>query len=132
MNENIITVNIKHLGTRITVLCVYAPSNDKVDLEKGQFYEKLNDTLINIGTTREIILLGDFNGHIGTKLNNQVVGLYGETRLNDNGEHLIDLCESHNLRIMNGCFKHKMIHKYTWEQLTLTHSLSHSLWLLKP
>ena len=110
MNENLITVNINHLGIKITALCVYAASNDKVDLEKGQFYEKLNETLINIGT-REIILLGDFSGHTGTKVNNQVVGPYGETRLNDNGERLIDLCGSHSLRIRNGRFKHKMIHK---------------------
>jgi len=34
VNENIITVNINHLGTKITVLCVYAPSNDKANLEK--------------------------------------------------------------------------------------------------
>ena len=113
MNENIITANIKHLGFKITILCAYAPSNDKADLEKDQFYEKLNETLINIGTTREVILLGDFNGRTGTKLDNQIVGPYGETRINDNGERLIDLCESHNLRIMNGYFKHKMIHKYT-------------------
>jgi len=90
VNENIITVNINHLGIKITLLCVYAPSNNKVDLEKDQFYEKLNETLINIGTTRKIILLGDFNGHAGTKVNNQVVGPYGETRINDNGECLID------------------------------------------
>ena len=71
VNENIITVNIKHLGTTITVFCIYARSNDKVDLEKDLFYEKLNETLINTGT-REIILLGDFNGHTGTKLNIQI------------------------------------------------------------
>jgi len=92
VNENM-TVNINHLVIKTTALCVYAPSNDKVDLEKDQFYEKLNETLINIDTTREIILLGDFNGHTGTKVNNQVVGPYGETRINDNGERLIGLCE---------------------------------------
>jgi exonuclease III len=74
------------LGTKITALCVYTPSEDKVNLEKDQFYEKLNETLENICTTREIILLGDFNGHTGTKVNNQVVGPYGETRINDSGE----------------------------------------------
>ena len=95
------------MGTKITVLCVYAPSNDKVNLEKDQFYNKPNETLVHIGMTREIILLGDFNGHTGTKVNNQVVGPYGETRINDNGERLIDLCESHNLIITNGYFKHK-------------------------
>jgi len=102
VNKNI-TVNINHLGIKITVLCVHAPSNDKVDLEKDQFYEKLNETLINIGTTREIILLGDFNGHTGTKVN-EVVGPYGVRRINENGERLIDLWESHNLRITNGYF----------------------------
>jgi hypothetical protein len=75
-----------------------------VNLEKDQYYEKMNKTLVNIGTTREIILLGDFNGHMGTKVNNQVAGPYGETRINDNGERLIDLCESRNLRITNGYF----------------------------
>ena len=60
--------------------------------------------------------MGDFNGHTSTKVNNQVVEPYGETRINDNGERLIGLCESYNLRITNGYFKRKMIHKYTWEQ----------------
>ena len=44
VTENVITININRLGTKITVLCVYAPSNDKVNLEKDQFYEKLNET----------------------------------------------------------------------------------------
>jgi len=64
-----------------------------VELGKGQFYEKINETLINIGTTREIIILRDLNGHSDTKVNNQVVGTYGEIKINDNGEHFIDLCE---------------------------------------
>jgi hypothetical protein len=83
VNENIITVNLNHLGTKTAVLCVYAPSNDKVNLQKEQFCEKVNETLVNIGTTREIILLGNFNGHTCTKVNNQVVGPYGVTRRND-------------------------------------------------
>ena len=62
--------------------------------------------------------MGDFNGHTGTKLNNKVVGPYGKTRINDNAERLIDLWESHNLRITNGYFKPEMIHKYMWEQHT--------------
>jgi len=85
-------------------------------MEKDQFYEKLNETLIKIGKTREIILLGDFNGCTGTKVNNQVVGPYGETRISDNGKGLIDFSESYNLRFTNGYFKHKVIQKYTWEK----------------
>ena len=62
--------------------------------------------------------MGDFNGQTGTKVNNQVVGPCGETRINDFWECFIDLCESHNLRITNGYFRHKLMHKYTWEQHT--------------
>jgi len=36
-NENIITVNIKLLRIKITVLRVYATSNDKLDLENISF-----------------------------------------------------------------------------------------------
>ena len=108
MNENRTTVNTDHLETKTIVLVVYALSNDKVDLEKDQVYEKLNEMLVNIGMTRELILLEDFNGSTGSKVNNQVVGRYGETRINDSGERLIYLCEKHNLRITNGYFKHKL------------------------
>jgi endonuclease/exonuclease/phosphatase family metal-dependent hydrolase len=72
----------------------------------------------NISMTKDIIILGDFNGHAVTKVNNRVVGTYGELWINDNGGLLIDLCESRNLRITNGYFKRKMIHKLTWEQHT--------------
>jgi len=48
VNENIITVNISNLGTKIIVLCVYAPSNDKVNLEKDQFYEIQNIPILKL------------------------------------------------------------------------------------
>jgi hypothetical protein len=95
-----------------------APSSDKVNGGKDQFYTKLNETLLNISTKREIILWGDFNGHTGTKVKNQVVGPYGEIKIKDSRERLIDIYESHDLRIKNGYFKLTMIHKYTWEQHT--------------
>ena len=46
--------------------------------------------------------MGEFNGHKDTNVNNLVAEPYGETRTNDSGERLTDLCESHNLRITNG------------------------------
>jgi len=32
---------------------------------------------------------------------------------------LIDVCEQNSLKILNGYFKHKKIHQYTWQQDTL-------------
>ena len=43
---------------------------------------------------------------------------YWISSINDNGERLIDLCTQTSLKIWNGFFNHKNIHKYTWEQHT--------------
>ena len=47
-----------------------------------------------------------------------VLGPFGEEVINDNGDKLIDICEQNSLKILNGCFKHKRIHQYTWHQDT--------------
>ena len=46
------------------------------------------------------------------------MGPYGEEAINDNGDRLIDICEQHSLKILNGYFQHKRIHQYTWHQDT--------------
>jgi len=46
------------------------------------------------------------------------VGQFGEEAINDNGAKLIDICEQISLKILNGYFKHKRIHQYTWHQDT--------------
>jgi len=62
--------------------------------------------------------MGDMNGRIGRKHGNTVVGNVGEDRVNDNGERLIELCTQTSLKLWNGLFHHKDIHKCTWEQHT--------------
>jgi len=48
---------------------------------------------------------------------------FGENMVNDNGERLIVLCTQTSLKIWNGSFNHRNIHKYTWEQHTKTRNL---------
>ena len=62
--------------------------------------------------------MGDMNGRIGRKTGDTIVGNFGEDTINDNGERLIELCTQTSLKIWNGFFNHKNIHKYTWEQQT--------------
>lgn len=70
------------------------------------------------GSTREVIMLGDFNSCTDRKTDDQVVSPFGENCTNDNGIHLMDLCKQNDLKITNGLYKHKWIHKYTWKQQT--------------
>jgi endonuclease/exonuclease/phosphatase family metal-dependent hydrolase len=49
------------MQTKITIIGIYAPyKNEKVNT-KNQSFVKFNKMIANIGNTRELFLLGDFN-----------------------------------------------------------------------
>ncbi|XP_072382179.1 uncharacterized protein [Diabrotica undecimpunctata] len=80
--------------------------------------QKINDEITKIGSTKEVIIAGDLNSRVGQKVNNKVVGPHGEITQSNHGERFIQIFENHQLKITNGFFKHKEIHKYTWIQVT--------------
>jgi len=45
--------------------------------------------IADIGNTRKLFLLGEFNGRRGREINNKIVGSYKEERVNDNSTRLI-------------------------------------------
>ena len=55
------------------------------------------------------------NARVGNNRVANIVGTNGEATLNSNGRKLIDFCTFNNLKIINTFFKHKEIHKFTWE-----------------
>lgn len=118
INENIIRVNMNIYQTPITILGVYAVSDDEPFSIKDEFFERVNDEINKIGNTREVIIVGDLNSRVGQRTNSKIIGPYGEINVNDNGERLIDICQSQQLKILNGFYKHKSIHNYTWVQHT--------------
>lgn len=118
VNENIIRVNITINQKPVTILGLYAISDDEPLTKKDEFFEQVSDEIMKIGKSREIIVLGDLNSRVGRRINDAVVGPFGEINTNDNGERLIEMCQQHLLRITNGYFRHKDIHTYTWVQHT--------------
>jgi len=61
------------------------------------------------------MLIGDMNARVGNNRVPNIVGTNGEATLNSNVRKLLDFCIFNNLKIMNTFFKHKEIHKFTWE-----------------
>lgn len=116
IDENIIRINVNINQKPVTILGVYAIYDDETSAIKDAFFDKINEEMIKIGKTRELIVFGDLNSRIGRKTNDVIIGPYGEINLNDNGERLIEVCQSHQLKIANGFYKHKDIHIYTWIQ----------------
>ena len=104
-------------GKKLCIVGIYAISDEHA-VVKGDFFGKLNEIIVEIGNWREILIAGNLNSRTGKKVSNLVVGRYGEEIINDNGDKLIDICEQNSLKILNGYFKHKRIHQYTWHQDT--------------
>ncbi|XP_030751031.1 craniofacial development protein 2-like [Sitophilus oryzae] len=117
INHRLLQVDVDVRNHSLVVIAAYAPTDEAPAAEKDTFFFDLTTALEKIGSRKEVILIGDLNGRTGFKLNDPVVGRYGEHIVNNNGERLIHLCEQ-ALRIANGWFPHKDIHKYTWTQPT--------------
>jgi exonuclease III len=102
-------------GYKLTIIGVYAPNEYSRATVKDEFFANLNEEIVKSGSGRQLTLMGDMNVRIGRKTGNKSE-IFGEDRINDNGERLIEVCTQTSPKICNWVFNHKNIHKYTWEQ----------------
>ena len=114
ISDRIIETRIKVLNRNFTIVAVYAPVEGK---EQGteEFYRELQQTMNKIPKKENIILAGDFNGRKGNQPIPECVGTYGEQVTKHNGAALRDFCAFNKLKITNSFYRHKDIHKFTWE-----------------
>ena len=109
------------VGWNLTVICAYAPNNSS---EFPPFLDSLEGVLESASFGDSLVLLGDFNTHIGNDSETWrgVIGRNGPPSLNLSGVQLLDFCARHGLSIMNTMFKHKGVQMCTWHQDTLGRS----------
>ncbi|XP_067207954.1 craniofacial development protein 2-like [Linepithema humile] len=116
VSDRIITARFRTKNRNVTIIQCYAPTEATDDNGKDHFYNQLQSTIAAVHRKDVRIVMGDFNGKIGSNNNNltEIMGFHGlgETRSN-NGERLIDLCMANHLFIGGTRFPHKDIHKYT-------------------
>jgi hypothetical protein len=116
-NERILRVDIDMdtEETKTNLIICYGPDEDATKNEKNEFWDKLQEVINDC--TEKIVITGDMNSRVGkeTEKWNNVIGPYGEDKLNKNGKLLLEFCLDNNLVIMNTHFQHKRIHKITRE-----------------
>ena len=123
--ERICKLRIKGKYNTITLINVYAPTEDTTDEDKEQFYEDLQSVVNKVPKSDIAILLGDLNAKPGKeRVCSNVTGkhtLRDET--NRYGEMLCEFWFANNMTIMSTQFQHRQIHKATWispDQTTAT------------
>jgi exonuclease III len=116
VNERICTVRMRGRFFNTTFISIHAPTEEKEEDIKDQFYERLERTHNEIPRNDIKIILGDFNAKIGKDvMYRPAIGTHSRHETNnENGQRIVDFTSGKNICISSMYFPHKNIHKETW------------------
>ena len=88
-----ISVRFQGKPFNITVIQVYAPTNNAEEAEVERFYEDLQD-LLELTPKRDVLfIIGDWNAKVGTEEIPVVTGKFGLGVWNEAGQRLIEFAK---------------------------------------
>ena len=100
-----ISVHFQGKRFNITVIQVYAPTNNAEEAKVEQFYEDLQDLLELTPQKDVLFIIGDWNAKVGSQETTGVTGKFGLGIRNEAGQRLIELCQENPLVIANTLFQ---------------------------
>ena len=109
-----ISVHFRCKPFNITVIQVYAPTNNAEEAEVEQFYEDLQN-LLELTPKRDVLfIIGDWNAKVGSQEIPGVTGKFGLGVQNEAGQRLTEFCQENALVIANTLFQQHKRRLYTW------------------
>ena len=90
--------------TNITLIQVYAPTNNAEEAAVERFYEDLQD--LSEPTKKDVLfIIGDWNAKVGSQEIPGITGKFGFGIQNEAGQRLIEFCQENALVIANTLFQ---------------------------
>ena len=117
LSDRVAWIRIASKPINVTIICVYAPTNDKSEAEKDAFYEDLNRAVARTCRTDLLLIGGDFNAQVGPGLPNEGrhVGHFGLGTRTDNGDRLVSFARTSDCFLASTNFKARSVrHNQTW------------------
>ena len=117
VSERCIAARLRIEGKWLTIVQVYAPTDDRDPSIKDDFYGDLQMAINRTPRGDKLIVLGDFNARVGNNIElwNGIIGRHGEGVENDSGRRRLRFTAENDFKVMNTHFEHKDIHKFTWK-----------------
>ena len=113
-NERMNSVHCQGKSFKITIIQVYAPTNNAEEAEVERFYEDLQDLLELTPKKDVLFIIGDWNAKVGSQETPGVTGKFGLGVRNEAGQRLIEFCQENALVIANTLFQQHKRRLYTW------------------
>ena len=98
----------------ITIIQVYALTNNAEETEVEWFYEDLQDLLELTPKNDVLFIIGDWNAKVGSQEIPGVTGKFGLGVQNKAGQRLTEFCQGNALVIANTLFQQHKRRLYTW------------------
>ena len=113
-NDRMISVRFQGKPFNITVIQVYAPTNNTEEAEIERFYEDLQDFLELTPKKDVLFIIGDWNAKVESQETPGVTGKFGLGVQNEARQRLIEFCQENALVIANTLFQQHKRRFYTW------------------
>ena len=109
-----ISVRFQGKPFNITVIQVYAPTSNTVEVEVEWFHEDLHDLLELTPKKDVLFIIWDWNAKVGSQETPGVTGKCGLGVQYEAGQRLINFCQENALVIANTLFQQHKRRLYTW------------------
>ena len=96
-NHRMISVHLQGKPFNITVIQVYAPTNNVEEAEVERFYEDLQDLLELTSKKDVLFIIGDWNANVGSQETPGVTGKFDLGMRNEAGQRQIEFCQENAL-----------------------------------
>lgn len=116
-SERIIVITLKCKWFNLSIVNVYAPTEDKEDNEKDLFYSEVQKVIDEVPKHNILMVVGDMNAKVGREINAFGPAIGNESlheTSNNNGTRLVSLALTNGMIIGGTWYPHKDIHKWTW------------------
>lgn len=99
------------------IFSVYAPQVGRPQEEKEAFWGRLDDEAGKVASESIVVVGGDLNGHVGRRREGfeEVMGMHGSGERNNEGEKILEFCQSRGMKVTSTYFRKDREKKITYK-----------------